>query len=50
MVTLKRIKDVPNYEYCLLTERETDAAEWFGLGSPLASLDAVLLLDVRSCE
>lgn len=34
----------------MLTERETDAVEWFDWGSPLASLDAVLLLDVVSCE
>lgn len=32
----------------MLTKRETDAVEWFGLESPVASLDATLLLDVRS--
>lgn len=37
-----------NCEYCLLTEREMDAVEWFGLKSPVASLNAVLFLDMHS--
>jgi hypothetical protein len=50
MKTSKRVGDVPNCALYLVIERESNAAEWLGLGDPLAFANFVLLPVVGSCE